>query len=238
MPTNVYDWKAIQTRLKSLGFYTGKIDGDRGPLTNKAIIAFKRSVGLNPRDYYGPITHAALMEKKPVPGPETVEEPCWLRRARMEIGTQEIPGSRHNARILTYWELTKLYFKTDEVAWCAGFVGAMIELCGLRSTRSGMARSYSDSPFFRKIDKPVIGCIVVYWRGSRTGSLGHVGFFTGYDQYRNIMTLGGNQSDAVNIKPFDDDRLLGFYWPVGVPLPGEAPVVTVTSNGVVSTNEA
>lgn len=234
----MHDWKAIQQRLKDLGFYTGKIDGDRGPLTNKAIIAFKKSVGLVARDYYGPITHAALMQGKPAPAPDTADEPCWLRRARMEIGVTEIPGSRHNARILTYWELTKLYFKTDEIAWCAGFVGAMIELCGLRSTRSGMARSYSQSSFFRKIDKPVKGCIVVFWRGSRSGTLGHVGFYTGRDQYGNIMVLGGNQSDAVNIKPFDTDRVLGYYWPVGVPLPGEQAIETVISDGVLSTNEA
>jgi uncharacterized protein (TIGR02594 family) len=238
MPSNVYDWKAIEQRLRDRGFDPGRIDGVRDARTNAAIIAFKRSVGLRPRDYYGPITHAALMEGKPVPGPETIEEPCWLRRARQEIGVQEIPGARHNARILGYWQLVKLGFTTDEVAWCAGFVGAMIEACGLRSTRSGMARSYSQSPFFRRIDKPVPGCIVVFWRGSRTGSLGHVGFFTGFDQFRNIMVLGGNQSNAVNIKPFDDDRLLGYYWPVGVPLPGEAPVVIVESDGVVSTNEA
>lgn len=232
------DWKKVQQRLKDLGYYTGKIDGDRGLLTNAAIIRFKVSKGLVARDYYGPITHAALMEGKPAPAPDTADEPCWLRRARMEIGVTEIPGSRHNARILTYWELSKLYFKTDEVPWCAGFVGSMIELCGLRSTRSGMARSYSDSAFFRKITTPVKGCIVVYWRGSRTGTLGHVGFFTGRDQHGNVMTLGGNQSNAVNIRPFSADRVLGYYWPVGVPLPGEQVIEVVTSDGKVSTNEA
>ena len=233
-----YDWKAIQTKLKEKGFYYGLIDGDRGRLTNRAIIAFKQSVGLAARDFYGPITHAALMESKPVPKPSPVEEPCWLRRARMDIGTTEIKGSKHNAKILNYWELTKLYFKSDEIAWCAGFVGAMFEMCGIKSTRSGMARSYSSSPLFYKLKEPVVGCVVVFWRGSPTGSLGHVGFFTGFDQYRNIMVLGGNQSDAVNIKPFEDARVVGYYWPIGVPLPGAAPIAVVESDGKTSTNEA
>lgn len=232
------DWKAIQQRLKDLGFYSGKIDGDRGPLTNKAIIAFKVSKGLQARDYYGPITHAALMDGRPAPAPETREEPVWMRLARQWIGTKEIAGPQHNPKILTLWEYTKLHFTNDEIAWCAGFVGGILEMCGLRSTRSGMARSYAQSEFFRKISKPVVGCIVVFWRGSKTGTLGHVGFYAGEDQYKNIMVLGGNQSDAVNIKPFSTDRVLGYYWPIGVPLPGEAPATTVISDGVLSTNEA
>jgi hypothetical protein len=63
------------------------------------------------------------------------------------------------------------------------------------------------------------------------------GFVTGKDQYGNVMVLGGNQGDAVNIKPFDTGRVTGYRWPAGVPIPGQS-LQTVTSDGKVSTNEA
>ena len=51
-----------------------------------------------------------------------------------------------------------------------------------------------------KLNNPAYGCIVVF---SRAGG-GHVGFLVGKDKQGNLMILGGNQSNAVNIKPFDD----------------------------------
>src|SRR5688572_28713052 len=36
----VADVKRIQTRLVELGFYRGAIDGDQGPLTNAALMAY------------------------------------------------------------------------------------------------------------------------------------------------------------------------------------------------------
>lgn len=231
-------WKRAQSALAAKGFYHGVIDGDRGPKTNSAIIAYKKSIGLASRDYLGPLTEAALFGKSlnPAPVGGHAGEPCWLRRARQEIGVQEIPGSRHSAAVLGYWERAKLYFTSDEVPWCAGFVGAMLEDCGIRSTRSGMARSYCD--WGRKLTKPVPGAVVVFWRGSRGGSSGHVGFVAGVDQNGNVRCLGGNQSDAVNVKSFSTDRVLGYYWPDGVPLPGDQALVVERSDGPLSSNEA
>ena len=53
MKTN---WRAVQARLADLGFDPGPIDGLRGPRTDAALIAFKRSVGLAARAYFGPLT--------------------------------------------------------------------------------------------------------------------------------------------------------------------------------------
>lgn len=66
----------------------------------------------------------------------------------------------------------------------------------------------------------------------------------GKDQHGNIMGLGGNQSDAVNIEPFAVSRLnQGFWWPNSVAAPaanqiGISRLPIVQSNGKVSTNEA
>ena len=34
----IRDWKPSQQRLQDLGFYAGRIDGGRGPLTDQAIV--------------------------------------------------------------------------------------------------------------------------------------------------------------------------------------------------------
>lgn len=227
--------REIQTRLKAHGFNPGPIDGISGPRTSAAIIAFKVSKGLAARDYVGPITLGEL-RKAPGPAiapPKVTGEPIWLRRARQEIGVSEIAGKQHSARVLSYWEKVKLPFRDDETPWCAGFVGAMLEDCGIKSTRSGMARSYQN---WGQPCGPIPGAIVVFWRGSKNGTSGHVGFVTGRDQYGNLMVLGGNQGDAVNVKPFETSRVLAYRWPSGFDPSGE--LEAVTSDGKTSTNEA
>lgn len=55
-------------------------------------------------------------------------------------------------------------------------------------------------------------CLWVYCRAIATGG-GHVGFVVGTDAQSNIMLLGGNQGDMVQISPFKPDRIDGYYWP-------------------------
>jgi hypothetical protein len=55
----------------------------------------------------------------------------------------------------------------------------------------------------------VPGCIVVF---TREGG-GHVGFVVGQDQQGNLLVLGGNQGDAVNVKAFPLARVSGYRWP-------------------------
>jgi hypothetical protein len=52
--------KALQTRLKELGYYQGEIDGDFGPLTEVAVVHFQRSQGLTVDGIVGPAVIARL----------------------------------------------------------------------------------------------------------------------------------------------------------------------------------
>lgn len=226
----------IQKALKAKGYNPGPSDGIMGPKTSRAIIAFKVDNGLRARDLVGPITAAILFDNKKAPQGGSDSEPAWMRRARQDIGVREISGYRHNAKILGYWEAIKASFRDDETPWCAGFVGAMLEYCGIKSSRSAAARSYSWGGF-RKLKKPIPGAIVVFWRKSMSSGLGHVGFLDSVDRYGNPNVLGGNQGDEVNIKPFSKSRLVGYYWPNSVPVPGEDAQVKDTG-GAFSNNEA
>lgn len=171
--------------------------------------------------------------------PEKLDEPVWLKEARKHIGMQEIKGPKHNATILRWLKDLKLPFNDDETAWCGTFVGGVLNDAGKKQfIVKNPAGSRNWLNCGTKLDKPALGCIVVFWRGSKSGWEGHVGFCVGVDQKGNLMILGGNQSDAVNIKPFSVNRVLGYRWPGPGPLPERYNLPVYKSNGQVSTNEA
>jgi uncharacterized protein (TIGR02594 family) len=60
---------------------------------------------------------------------------------------------------------------------------------------------------------PQLGAILVFWRGSKNGWKGHVGFYHGEDS-GHYHVLGGNQSNSVNVMKLTRSRLLGARWPV------------------------
>lgn len=159
------------------------------------------------------------------------DEPKWLTEARKHIGLTEVKGAQHHPEILQMWkDIKRGGIKSDEVPWCAAFVGAMLERVGIKSSRFESAKSYLQ--WGELIAEPVMGCIVVF---TRNGG-GHVGFVVGIDRGGNLLVLGGNQSDAVNIKSFPVSRVTGYRLPEGVvasrlPLP-------VLAQGVMSTKEA
>lgn len=90
---------------------------------------------------------------------------------------------------------------TDSVPWCAGFVAWCLEKCGRESTNSLMARSYENWGVSTRKD-PLPGDIVVFYRSTKASGKGHVGFFVGFNSQGNILCLGGNQNNAVNITEY------------------------------------
>lgn len=55
-----YDVKAVQTKLRTLAYYAGPIDGDRGASFHSAVMAFQKVNGLSADGSVGPKTLAAL----------------------------------------------------------------------------------------------------------------------------------------------------------------------------------
>lgn len=138
-------------------------------------------------------------------------EPAWVVEARRFMGQREIKGPLHNAKIVQFWKTIKRGgIKDDETPWCAAFVGAMLEHVGIQSTRFESAKSYLD--WGVKLNAPTLGCIVVF---TRDGG-GHVGFVVGQDAKGNLLVLGGNQADAVNVSAFGRERVSGYRWPASV----------------------
>jgi len=131
--------------------------------------------------------------------------------AKAEVGTVEW-AKGDNPKVVAYFKDSgNPGVMDDETAWCAAFVGAMLRRAGVKSTGALNARSYLDwgKPVDRKDAQP--GDVVIFKRGNSSWQ-GHVAFFV-KDRGALIDVLGGNQSNAVNVKGYQAAALLGIRRP-------------------------
>lgn len=130
--------------------------------------------------------------------------------ASREIGTIEIPGPKHNSRIVNYAQEAGFeYIKDDETPWCSIFMNWVAQKANLESTKLANARSWLNVG--RQVDHPEPGDIVIFWRESPNSYKGHVGIFMGYSQDQSrIYVLGGNQNNQVGETAYSTSKLLGF----------------------------
>ncbi len=138
------------------------------------------------------------------------EVPAHYSIAKAYLGTKEIPGKRHNQKIRNFFKVVVGKFYGDETPWCAAFVGYCLDRANSPHTGSLGARSYER--YGHKVIVPMIGDIVVLWRGKRSGWAGHVGFYAG-ETRNSIIVLGGNQNNEVSYSKYPRKRLLGYRRP-------------------------
>lgn len=233
----------IQRRLRALGFDPGPADGIRGRLTVAAVKAFQANSGLEVDGLAGPKTIAKLFG--PIARPDAgtpaafVEAKAqmrpWYEEALRLKGIRETPGAASNPVILDWAEDLDIAYPSDDIPWCGLFVahciGASLPDEPLPANPLG-ARNWLK---FGVPAPPTLGAVLVFWRGSRDGWSGHVGFYGGEDA-GTFTVLGGNQSDSVSLARIAKDRLLGARWPESVPLGARETAAGV--GGAVSTNEA
>lgn len=131
-----------------------------------------------------------------------------LKAALKYYGQLEVKGEKSNPLILDW---IKRYFPNafddSKVAWCSIFMNEIAKECDLEYTDSALARSWLDVGY--EVFTPQIGDVVVFWRKQKNSAWGHVGLYiTEDDTY--IYTLGGNQANQVDIRPYAKYRLLGY----------------------------
>lgn len=239
----------LQKKLNSLGFNAGKVDGVFGPSTRRAVIEFQKSKGLVADGIAGPMTKAALLEgivaapKKMVgPRKSLVGMPEWLRFAYSFLGLKEIPGKRHNQKIVGWWESLGLHFRDDETPWCAGFANRMVQLCGLPIPKKyrAAALGWVWNGYGTELPGPALGAFMIMTRPGRAGS-GHITIVAGKNRKGQIMGLGGNQGNMVQINPYHPTaRKARYFWPQGAALPkshGMKTLPVITSGGAKLVNE-
>jgi uncharacterized protein (TIGR02594 family) len=117
-------------------------------------------------------------------------EPMWLQCARQES---------LNLKTSEYEKALLLKATVDPVASSAAFVGWCLEICGIMSTRSAIARSYLS---WGKKSEPRIGAVAVFQNGTHPWQ-GHVGFVVSIE--KDFIGCLGHK--------FPKSKVLGFRWP-------------------------
>lgn len=199
-----------QWALKRAGFDPGPIDGQEGPKTRAAAYAFSKPVG--------------------------VELP-WITEAEKVIGHHEVVDS----------EALRAWLRKDgatlgdpaKLPWCGDFVETAIKLALPKEkvpANPYLARNWAD---WGEDASRRYGAVIVFWRGRRAGTQGHVGFATAIDEARGLVeVLGGNQRNEVCRAWLTTDRILAWRAPKG--WASKMPLIAKAAAGAVkaSTDEA
>lgn len=235
----------LQKALAKAGFDPGPADGISGPKTRAAIKGFQTKHGLQVDGIAGPKTMAKLfnLSAKEVTAKKNAgtiigdvpADMAWLAEAKRLIGTAEIAGSGNSPVIMGMADAADIAFANDETPWCGLFVAHCIS-----STipEEPMPANPLGARQWMKFGIPVdpqFGSVLVFWRGSPSGWMGHVGFYWAEDDLH-YHVLGGNQSNSVNVSKMSKSRLLGATWPKAIPPVGIRRMSTGASL-VLSTNE-
>ena len=136
--------------------------------------------------------------------------------AQRFVGVKEVSGEASNPHILAMLKLDSKWPKGDETPWCSALANYVCWLLRLPRSKSLRARSWLDVGVPVALDEAIAGFdVVILKRGTgkqpgpeNTTAPGHVGFFAGVEG-KHVLVLGGNQKDAVNVRPYPKSRVLG-----------------------------
>ena len=160
--------------------------------------------------------------------------PRILKTALSLYGTMEKPGPGNNPAIMAWAKrcgLDKVY-REDKTAWCGLFMAYVALESGWEPPMNPLwARNWLN--FGTREPIAMLGDVLVFSRGSG----GHVGLCIAFDTDC-YHVLGGNQSDAVNIKRIARSRFLrARRCPWRIAQPVSVRVVKMAATGPVSVNE-
>lgn len=169
--------------------------------------------------------------------------PNVVREAFKLYGLKEIVGPKHAPEIIEMADalggVIDSFYTSDEIPWCGLAVSYWIKKAGFTPPKDySQVRARDFAKWGNPVDKPSFGDIMVFWRGSVTGSDGHVGLYICEDADAYYI-IGGNQGNEVNISRLSKRRFLAARrcpWKIAQPA-GVKPVF-LSLGGEISENEA
>ena len=229
--------RRIQHVLARKGYNPGVIDGIWGRNTDAAVRAFQVDNGLVADGIVGATTSRALfgnpLDAEPFNNPAIP----WFQEARRLIGVKEVVGPGNNPEIIDWASDAGIGYDDDDIPWCGLFVAHCVSSTLTSEPLPGNPLGARQWQKFGAPAMPTPGAILVFWRGSRDGWKGHVGFYAG-EEADAYHVLGGNQGNSVSIARIRRDRLLEARWPATAPILDAGPVEIATGETMFSTNEA
>lgn len=169
----------------------------------------------------------------PIPGAkDLVIQPI---KTSTEIASKYLGiNEKEHAGVIKEFIKTTIGKDTGLAPWCAAFVNSVLKEQGIEGTGSLAARSFLTRG--TPVSDPKKGDVVVLSRGSDP-TKGHVGFYVGPGEKEGyIKVLGGNQNDAVSIKEFPVERVLGYRRFTPRQILGEAPTEARTQLASLTTD--
>lgn len=159
----------------------------------------------------------------------------WILEAEKHLGLKEVPGKASNPTILKWLKTLKAWWSEDSTPWCGTFVAHCFQQ-NKYDLPKHWYRAKDWLNWGQMLESPIYGCVVVF---DRKGG-GHVGFVVGVDEKGNLMVLGGNQGDEVNIRAFPRERVAGYRYPMTIDVHKieKRPMPVYKGTTQVSTNEA
>lgn len=155
-------------------------------------------------------------------------------------GTQEDTGPGSNPVIINWAKEIGLWhvYKDDAIAWCGLGMGYVAAQAGWDYAPRGnalWARNWLAWGNPVSLNGAMLGDVLVFSRGPISG---HVGEYVGEDA-THFHVLGANQSDAVNIKRIEKERLISpRRCPWRIAQPPNVRKIFLAPTGAVSTGEA
>lgn len=224
--------EAVQTVLSSAGFNPGTADGLWGPKTRSAYQAWQLKTNRMPTDN---LTVADVSYLLSEPAESTVQL-VWIAEAQRLLGLKEGAGKLNNPKILDWADNLDVHYPSDDIAWCGLFVAHTMRTALPNEPFPANILGARQWAKFGQQVHPQLGAVGVFWRGSREGWQGHVGYLMG-DSGNAYTVLGGNQSDSVSYTSIAKDRLLGAYFPLTAGAPQNL-ALPAKPQLLLSTNEA
>lgn len=205
----------LQVRLNIHGAAIDE-DGDWGRNSIAALKTFQRRSGLPVSAVADPATVVAL-RRDPATGAAAVVEPTapmppWMAEMHRRMGLHEVSN---NSMLQKFLRIGSYLGNPANLPWC----GDAVESCFAKVLPDEPLPS---NPFFaqnwrhfgRDVVVPAVGSVgVIRW----SASAGHIGFVAGVSGSR-VNLLGGNQSNAINIRSFPRSAFIAFRWPVSFPV--------------------
>jgi uncharacterized protein (TIGR02594 family) len=159
-------------------------------------------------------------------------DPRWFATAKKLFGIREVPGPKHDSRILGWLKKLGAWWADDETPWCGVFVAYCMQANGIAFPKAYYrAKEWESWGSLLRRDRLAPGAVLVFHRSGG----GHVGFYVGEDR-NHYYVLGGNQSNAVNVVKIAKTRLTASRWPTGEPVIGKPNLIDLKVD--TTTNEA
>lgn len=221
------DVTRVQRELKAAGINPGPIDGDFGPRTKAAVVAYQKKYRLTVDGIVGPQTWGKMLRDgfEPAgsrPGgaggtggvggttpPSSNRVATMLNEARSHLGYHEGAGNRN---------MFSTAMGRPAEAWCADFVSYLARKAGLSlntASAQGVANYLQSKGTWKGRSNPQPGDAVTFrWDGSH-GWADHVGIvesvFTRNGKTY-VQTIEGNSSDQVRRKTYlANDSVINGY---------------------------